>query len=125
MTGAVQRVVEVLTASPSLQALALAVPVAIAVAGLAGWRAKVPHALPLALWGMLLVLWIVLPVGTLPEEVGQFRRMVAGFGWLWLVQAWGRLVLTEWPAPIWAHWIIGTLLLVLPVTVAVVLIRAF
>ena len=119
------RVLDVLGHSALLQALACAVPAAIAVAGLAGWRARVPQTLPLALWGGLLCLWILAPLPLVEPQVISFRHYVAILGWLWLVRAWGRLVLTEWPAPIWSHWIVGSLLLLLPLTGAVVLIRTF
>ena len=48
MEAVLVRVLDLLGHSPILQALTSAVPLAIAVAGLAGWRAKVPHTLPLA-----------------------------------------------------------------------------
>lgn len=117
-------VLTVLGTSPLLRALAAAVPMAITVAGVAGWRARVPHTLPLAVWGLVLCLWIYAPVAVHLHQVEVFRNFVSILGWVWLVRAWGRLVLNEWPAPIWSHWIVGTLLLLLPLTGAVVLIRA-
>ena len=90
----------------------------------AGWRARVPHTLPLAIWGLMLCLWIYAPIEVHLHQVEVFRNFVSILGWVWLVRAWGRLVLNEWPAPIWSHWIVGTLLLLLPLTGAVVLIRA-
>jgi hypothetical protein len=119
------RALDVLGQSPLLQAIASAVPAAIAVAGLAGWRARVPQTLPLALWGGLLCLWIFVPLPLTEPQVISFRHYVSILGWLWLVQAWGRLVLTEWPAPIWSHWIVGSLLVLLPLCGALVLIRSF
>jgi hypothetical protein len=117
------RVLDLLGQSAALQALASAVPVAITVAGLAGWRARVPHTLPLAIWGLVLCLWIFAPVTLTEAQVLSFRNFVSILGWLWLVRGWGRLVLTEWPAPIWSHWIVGTLLVLLPLAGGVVLIR--
>ncbi len=116
-------VLTLLGTSPLLRGMAAAVPVTIAVAGFAGWRARVPNTLPLALWGLVLCLWIYLPIEVHLQQVYIFRNFVSILGWLWLVKAWGRLVLTEWPAPIWAHWIVGTLLALLPLCGAVVLIR--
>lgn len=124
MEAVLLQVLDLLGHSPVLQALAAAVPVAITVAGLAGWRAQVPGTLPLAVWGLVLCVWIFAPVTLTEEQVILFRNFVSILGWLWLVRAWGRLVLTEWPAPIWSHWIVGTLLALLPLTGAVVLIRA-
>ncbi|OYU18026.1 MAG: hypothetical protein CFE34_12650 [Rhodobacteraceae bacterium PARR1] len=117
------RMLDLLGQSPLLLMLASAVPVAITVAGLAGWRAQVPDTLPLAIWGLILTLWIFAPVTLTEAQVILFRNFVSIIGWLWLVRAWGRLVLTEWPAPIWSHWIVGTLLALLPLCGAVVLIR--
>lgn len=124
MEAMLLRILDLLCHSVLLQTLASAVPLAIAIAGLAGWRTRVPHTLPLALWGGLLCLWIFAPVPLVEAQVISFRNYVSILGWLWLVRAWGRLVLTEWPAPIWAHWIVGTLLVLLPLTGGVVLIRA-
>ncbi len=118
------RVLDVLGQSALLQALVSAVPAAITVAGLAGWRARVPQTLPLALWGGLLCLWIFIPLPLEDAQVISFRHYVAILGWLWLVRAWGRLVLTEWPAPIWSHWIVGSVLVLLPLAAVVVLIRS-
>lgn len=124
MEQALDSVLTVLGTSSLLRALAAAVPVAITVAGLAGWRARVPHTLPLAIWGVLLCLWIYAPIEVHLHQVEVFRNFVSILGWVWLVRAWGRLVLNEWPAPIWSHWMVGTLLLLLPLAGAVVLIRA-
>lgn len=123
MEAVLVRVLDLLGHSPILQALTSAVPVAISVAGLAGWRAKVPHTLPLAVWGGLLGLWIFVPLPVTDPQLQAFRNFVSILCWLWLVRGWGRLVLTEWPAPIWSHWIVGTLLVLVPVVGAVVLIR--
>lgn len=125
MEAFVLRILDILGHSPLLQALASAVPLTITVAGLAGWRARVPHTLPLALWGGLLCLWIFAPLPLVDAQVISFRHYVAILGWLWLVRSWGRLVLSELPAPMWAHWLVGTVLLLLPLSGAVILIRAF
>ena len=123
MDAALVRVLDLLMHSPTLWVLASVVPVAITVAGLAGWRAKVPGTLALAVMGGLLCLWMFVPVPGLGEQLQSFRSYVAILGWVWLVQAWLRLVLTEWPAPIWTHWIVGTVLILLPMAGGVVLIR--
>lgn len=113
----------VLTTSPVLRALIMAVPVAITVSFFAGWREKVDNTLGPAIWGSLLCLWIVLPLHFPYAEMNQIRWMLVILGWCWLVAAWGRHVLGEWPAPIWAHWIVGTLLLALPIATVIALIR--
>lgn len=123
MDAVLMRALDLLMHSPMLLVLASAVPVAITVAGLAGWRAKVPGTLLLAVLGAGLCLWIFAPIPLAQEHLRSFRSYVAILGWGWLVQAWLRLVLTEWPAPIWTHWIVGTLLVLLPLAGGVVLIR--
>ena len=123
MEAALVRVLDLLAHSPVLVTLAHAVAPAITVAGIAGWRAKVPGTLPLAVWGALLCLWLFAPVPLSAPDAVMFRNFVSILGWLWLVRSWGRLVLTEWPAPIWSHWIVGTLLVLMPLVAAVVLIR--
>jgi len=113
----------ILAASALLRGLALAVPVAITVAALAGWRNKVPGTVPLAIWGALLSLWLFVPIRFAMLELRQMGQMLSILGWLWLVGAWGRLVLGELPSPIWGHWIVGTLLLALGIAgIAVVVI---
>lgn len=125
MEDLVLRIVEVLTGSPLLWSLSLSVPVAITIAGLTGWRLQVPNALPLGIWGALLCLWMFPPLQFPYDELNQIRRMVSFLGWFWLVKAWSNFLSRDWPAPIWAHWIVGTLLLALGVSGAVILIRAF
>lgn len=113
----------VLAQSPVVRALVMAVPVAITVSFLAGWREKVDNTLGPAIWGALLCLWIVVPLQFPYPEMDQLRWMLVILGWFWLVAAWGRHVLGEWPAPIWAHWIVGTLLLALPIATGIALVR--
>ena len=123
MEAVLVRVLDLLGHSPILQALTSAVPLAIAVAGLAGWRAKVPHTLPLAVWGGLLGLWIFVPLPVTDPQLQAFRNFVSILCWLWLVRGWGRLVLTEWPAPIWWRGRGGRRVLLGAVVGGVVLIR--
>lgn len=112
-----------LSASAVFRALALAVPVAITVAALAGWRQRVEGAGPLALFGIVVCLWIGAPLDLPYAELRQAGLALSVLCWFWLLWAWGRHVLGDWPAPIWGHWLVGTLLWVLPVTGFVVLIR--
>lgn len=113
----------VLANSPVVRALVMAVPVAITVSFIAGYREKVENTLAPAIWGALLCLWIVLPLRFPYHELDLLRWIVVIFGWVWLLSAWLRHVLGEWPAPIWAHWIVGTLLLALPIATGIALIR--
>ena len=76
-----------------------------------------------AIWGGLLCLWIGIPVRFDMHELNLLRAIVAMLGWVWLVSAWARHVLGEWPEPIWGHWIVGTLLLFLPIVTGIELIR--
>lgn len=110
-----------LSGSMPVRLLAVAIPVAITVAAIAGWRQRVEGAAPLALWGSLLCLWLGVPWQPNYLELRQAGLALSVLGWFWLVWAWGRHVLGEWPAPIWGHWLVGTLLWILPVTAGVVL----
>ena len=121
MEAWLQHALTVLSASPPVRALVAAVPVAIAVAGIAGWRQRVEGAAPLALFGSLLSVWIALPWNFAYVELRQSSLVLSMLCWFWLVWAWARHVLGEWPAPIWGHWIVGTLLWVLPVVIVAVL----
>jgi hypothetical protein len=123
MDRAADALATVLTNSAVLRALVMAVPVAITVSFFAGWREKVENALGPAIWGTLLCLLIVLPLDFTYPELDQLRWIVVILGWCWLVSSWARHVLGEWPAPIWAHWIVCTLLLALPVATTIALIR--
>lgn len=123
MAGWAEALSQVATGSPVVRAMIVAVPVAVTVSFLAGWRARVENTLAPAIWGALLCLWIGLPFRFEFAEMNQLRGFVSILGWLWLVMAWARHVLGEWPEPIWGHWIVGTLLTFLPVAIAVELIR--
>lgn len=118
-----QTVTAILTGSPVMRGLIVAVPVAITVSFLAGWRARVENTLPTAIWGALLCFWIAMPVTFDLLELNQLRWIVAILGWVWLLSAWGRHVLGDWPEPIWGHWIVGTLLLLMVLVFLVELIR--
>jgi hypothetical protein len=104
-----------LSSSGPVRGLVAAVPVAIAVAALAGWRQRVEGAGALALFSIAFCVWLVLPWRPAYTELQQTSLVFSILCWLWLVWAWGRHVLGDWPAPIWGHWIVGTLLWILPV----------
>lgn len=123
MAGWAEALAQVATDSPALRGLILAVPVAITVSFLAGWRARVENTLAPAIWGGLLCLWIGIPVRFDMHEMNLLRAIVAMLGWVWLVTAWARHVLGEWPEPIWGHWIVGTLLFFLPIVTGIELLR--
>lgn len=119
--GWLEQALPLLSGSRAVRFLAVAVPVAITVAAIAGWRQKVEGAGPLALWGGLFCLWLGVPWHPAYLELQQAGLALSILCWLWLVWAWGKHVLGEWPAPIWGHWLVGTLLWVLPVTAGLVL----
>jgi hypothetical protein len=106
------------------RALVLTVPVAITVAAIAGWRQRVEGAAALALQGAAFCLWLALPLSFAYVQLQQTSLIFSILCWLWLVLGWLRHVLGEWPAPIWGHWIVGTLLLFLPIATALVLLLA-
>ncbi|ESW59894.1 MAG: hypothetical protein Q27BPR15_14900 [Rhodobacter sp. CACIA14H1] len=110
-----------LSASGPVRGLVAAVPVAITVAGIAGWRQRVEGAAPIALFGIAFCLWLAMPWNFAYLELRQTSLVLSILCWIWLVWAWARHVLGEWPAPIWGHWIVGTLLWVLPLTAGIVL----
>lgn len=112
-----------LAASPLFRALALALPVVITVAAIAGWRQRVEGAGQLALFGIVVCLWLGLPWHSTYLELQQASLVLSILCWFWLLLAWARHVLGDWPAPIWGHWLVGTLLWLLPLTGAIVLIR--
>lgn len=114
---------DLLAASPLFRALALAIPVAITVAAIAGWRQRVEGAAPLALFGIVTCLWLGIPWRFAYAELEQASLFLSVLLWFWLLLAWGRHVLGDWPAPIWGHWLVGTLLWVLPLSGVIVLIR--
>jgi hypothetical protein len=103
-----------LSGSAVYRALVLTVPVAITVAAIAGWRQRVEGAAALALQGAAFCLWLALPLSFAYVQLQQTSLIFSILCWLWLVLGWLRHVLGEWPAPIWGHWIVGTLLLILP-----------
>ncbi len=94
-------------------------PVAITVAAIASWRQSVPGAALIAASGTAFCLWLLLPLHFVLPEAQQLSQFATMLGWLWLVAGWGKHVLTEWPMPIWGHWIAGTVLLALPVAALV------
>ncbi len=117
---------EALLARADLAAQSLAVafllymtPVAITVAAIASWRKAVPGSAILAASGVAYCLWLLVPVRFALPEARQLSQYASILGWLWLVIAWGRHVLTEWPVPMWGHWLAGTVLLALPVAALV------
>lgn len=112
-----------LAASALFRALVLGVPVAITVAAIAGWRQRVEGAGQLALFGIALCLWLALPWQPAYAELQQTSLLISVLCWFWLLLGWGRHVLGDWPAPIWGHWLVGTLLWMLPLTGAILLIR--
>lgn len=111
-------------AAPALQSpvvvfLLLLAPMAVTVAAIASWRQAVSGAGMIALGGMVYCLWLFVPLQfALPEAV-QLSRYVSILGWVWLMMAWGRHVLTEWPVPMWGHWLAGTVLMALPVAAVI------
>jgi len=118
-----QAALTLLSGSGPVRALVAAIPVAIAVAAIAGWRQRVEGTGPLALFATFFCLWLVLPWAPAYLELQQASLVFSMLCWLWLVWGWGRHVLGEWPAPIWGHWIVGTLLWVLPVVAILTLLR--
>lgn len=100
--------------SPAVVFLLYLAPVAVTVAAIAGWRKSVPGAAMLASFGAAYCLWLLAPLGFTLPETRQLSQYASILGWLWLVVAWGRHVLTEWPTPMWGHWFAGTVLLALP-----------
>lgn len=98
-----------------------AIPVSITVAAIAGWRNRVEGAGALALFGSAFCIWLGLPWQPAYVELQQASFAGSILCWIWLVWGWGKHVFREWPSPIWGHWIVGTLLWVLPVTAVVVL----
>lgn len=110
-----------LSASAPVRALVVAVPVAITVAAIAGWRQRVEGAGPLALFGTAFCLWLGLPWTPAYLELQQAGLVLSILCWFWLIWAWARHVLGEWPAPIWGHWVVGTLLWILPLIAGLVL----
>lgn len=111
----------ILSGSALFRFLASAIPVSITVAAIAGWRSRVEGAGPLAVFGIIFCLWLVIPLHPSLPETRQLSLMTTILCWFWLVWGWGKHVFREWPSPIWGHWIVGTLLWVLPVTSAVLL----
>lgn len=123
MQAWLEQALALLSASAAFRSLALAIPLAITVAALAGWRQRVEGAGQLALFGLLVCLWLATPWTFAYLELQQASLALSILCWFWLLLAWARHVLGDWPAPIWGHWLVGTLLWVLPVTGAIILIR--
>ncbi|MBC2835256.1 hypothetical protein [Paragemmobacter straminiformis] len=94
-------------------------PVAITVATIASWRKSVRGAPLIAVSGLLYCLWLLAPVPFSLPEARQISQYVSILGWIWLVLAWGRHVLTEWPVPMWGHWLAGTVLFALPFAILI------
>lgn len=111
-----EQALTVLSGSALFRFLVAAIPVSITVAAIAGWRSRVEGAPQLALFGIVFCVWMVVPWQPAQAELGQLSLMTSILCWLWLVWGWGRHVFREWPSPIWGHWIVGTLLWILPVT---------
>lgn len=108
--------------SAVLRLLLMGIPVSITVAAIAGWRKTVPGARGLALWGILLLIWLAMPLRFSVIEFQQLAQMVSILGWFWLLRAWAQHVLGEWPSPTWGHWLVGSLLVALPLVLLVVMI---
>ena len=117
-----QQALTLLAGSGPVRGLVAAIPVAIAVAAIAGWRQRVEGAAPLAIFAIGFCLWLILPWQPAYAELQQASLIFSMLCWSWLVWAWGKHVLGDWPAPIWGHWIVGTLLWILPVTAIAVLV---
>ena len=121
MEQALEQGLAILAGSALFRFMVSAIPVSITVAAIAGWRNRVEGAAPLAVFGICFCLWLVIPLHPSLPETQQLSLMTTILCWCWLVWGWAKHVFREWPSPIWGHWIVGTLLWVLPVTSAALL----
>lgn len=110
--------------SPVMAGLLLMLPLTIALAGIVGAAERHSGNRRLALWAILLAIWLFLPLQFADPLAQQISGMVTILGWLGLVAYWARHVWHHWPSPVWAHALVIGHLMAIAVGVVVAVIRA-
>lgn len=105
-----------------VQVLIVATPLAIALAGFAGWRMGDRQGLVLIFWVAVYTLWMLWPL-PLPVELLLPGRVVSVIGWFWLLGAWARRVQWHEPLLLVANGVVVAFLLAVAITTAVAAIR--
>ena len=104
------------------EALILAIPAAIVIAGFATWRVGEKRGVMLMVWGFAYLTWMLLPWHPV-AEIGLAARFVSVLGWFWLYGAWGRRMRWHDPLLIVAHGLVIALSIALFLILLVAVIR--
>jgi hypothetical protein len=113
-----------LTPSPIMLWLLLLLPATIALSGILGAAERETGNRRLALWALLLVIWLFLPLHPADPMAAEVTGAVSILGWLGLVGYWARHVWVNRPTPVWTHALVITHLVAIAVGGIVALLRA-
>lgn len=112
-----------LTPSPIMLWLLLLLPATIALSGILGAAERETGNRRLALWALLLVIWLFLPLRPVDPVAAEVTGTVSILGWLGLVGYWARHVWINRPTPVWIHAVVIAHLVAIAVGCGVALIR--
>lgn len=113
-----------LTPSPIMHWLLMLLPVTIAVSGIFGAAEREAGNRRIAVWALVLTLWLFLPYRIADPVMAPLGGMISILGWLGLVAFWARHVWVQRPTPVWAQGAVVTHLLAILVACVVALVRA-
>ena len=104
-------------------ALVTWLPLAVAFAGVAGWREGIGGAGVLTGFAVVCWIWLILPVTLAPAEVAQIGGVVSVLGWIWLIASWARRVQWSGRTVLAANALVVAMLLTLTIVLALVGLR--
>ncbi|MDQ2068071.1 hypothetical protein Q9295_16995 [Xinfangfangia sp. CPCC 101601] len=115
---------EVLTPSPILHWLLIALPATLALAGLMGALQREPGNRRLAAWATVLVVWLFVPLQFDDPVLAQLSQAASMLAWLGLLGHWAKHVWFNRPTPVWAHGLVITHVVAILIAGLVALFRA-
>lgn len=111
--------------SPILHWLLMTLPLTIGLAGIFGALEHEVGNRRLAVWAIVLLLWLFLPISFHDPLLSQLSSAISILGWLGLVKAWAQHVWQNRPTPIWTHALVIAQLVAIASACGLALSRAF